>query len=312
MTVVPVPDPSPNEFTVAGYNITSFFGFEPQLSKAALHIRDVMKYPDVVGMVEIASLEALQTLANRVNSDAGAANPGYAAYLIPFGDGSQHVGFLVKSSRVLVESVTQEQTNDTFIHPTGGLLETTHDRPPLVLTATIHPSRRQSRPCDRGGESSALAPQHRFSRRHRSVGPRQAHRAGGIDLAPVAGAAAEQHEGAGNLGGRLQRVRIQRRLHRSDVGDRRRADAGQSDRRCRQSGSGEPEFHQPDRHDVGRRALLVHPRRNAAGPRSRARELGRPGFVPALRDSAQQRRLPERQSRRAAAEPKHSRLAFRP
>ena len=140
MTVVPVPDPSPNEFTVAGYNITSFFGFEPQLSKAALHIRDVMKYPDVVGMVEIASLEALQTLANRVNSDAGAANPGYAAYLIPFGDGSQHVGFLVKSSRVLVESVTQEQTNDTFIHPTGGFLETTHDRPPLVLTATIHPT----------------------------------------------------------------------------------------------------------------------------------------------------------------------------
>ena len=57
MTVVPVPDPSPNEFTVAGYNITSFFGLEPQLSKAALHIRDVMKYPDVVGMVEIASLD---------------------------------------------------------------------------------------------------------------------------------------------------------------------------------------------------------------------------------------------------------------
>ena len=140
MTVVPVPDPSPNEFTVAGYNITSFSGFEPQLSKAVLHIRDVMKYPDVIGMVEIVSLEALQTLADRVNSDASAANPGYAAHLIPFGDGSQHVGFLVKSSRVLVESVTQEQTNDTFINPTAGLLETTHDRPPLVLTATIQRS----------------------------------------------------------------------------------------------------------------------------------------------------------------------------
>ncbi len=141
MTAVPVPAPSPNEFTIGGYNIENFTGDPTQRAKAALAIRTVMRLPDVIGHVEIGSLAALSALADQVNSDtvaSGQPDPGYQAFLVPF-TGTQHVGFLVKSSRVQVHSVTQERTTDTFINPINGQVETLHDRPPLVLRATVDP-----------------------------------------------------------------------------------------------------------------------------------------------------------------------------
>jgi predicted extracellular nuclease len=148
MSAVPVPTPGVGEFTVAGYNIENFTGGETQKKKAALTIRTVLHYPDVIGHVEIGSLAALQALATQVNDDAIAAgdpNPMYTAHLIPF-TGTQHVGYLVKSARVQVDSVTQERTGDTFINPNTGLPETLHDRPPLVLRATFDPSGGDPRP----------------------------------------------------------------------------------------------------------------------------------------------------------------------
>jgi predicted extracellular nuclease len=142
ISAVPVPTPATGEFTVASYNIENFTGAETQKKKAALAIRTVLHYPDVIGHVEIGSLAALQALATQVNNDAVAAgdsDPMYTAHLIPF-SGTQHVGFLVKSSRVQVDSVTQERTGDTFIDPNTGLPATLHDRPPLVLRATFDPS----------------------------------------------------------------------------------------------------------------------------------------------------------------------------
>ena len=142
MSAVPVPTPAVGEFTVAGYNIENFNGGNTQKKKAALAIRTVLHYPDVIGHVEINSLAALEALATQVNDDAIAAgdpNPMYTAHLIPF-IGNQHVGFLVKTARVQVDSVTQERTGDTFINPNTGLPETLHDRPPLVLKATFDPS----------------------------------------------------------------------------------------------------------------------------------------------------------------------------
>ena len=143
MTAVAVPAPAANEFTVAGYNIEHFVGADIQRRKAALHIRTVMRYPDVIGVIEIGSKAALQSLAEQVNADALAAgdpDPQYAAELIPFGGGTQHVGFLVKTTRVLVTSVTQARTGDTFADPTTGLPAILHDRPPLVLDAIVDPS----------------------------------------------------------------------------------------------------------------------------------------------------------------------------
>ena len=144
ISAVPVPTPVTGEFTVAGYNIENFTGGDPQLTKAALAIRNVMHSPDIIGHIEILNLASLQALAAKVNQQtiaAGGPDPMYQAYLIPAPNPSntQNVGFLVKTSRVQVNGVTQEQAAATFINPVNMMAETLHDRPPLVLRATVSP-----------------------------------------------------------------------------------------------------------------------------------------------------------------------------
>ena len=75
-----------------------------------------------------------------MNADAAAdgeiPTPVYEARLIPAPQGgTQHLGFLVKTSRVAILSATQELAGQTFINPTNGNAELLHDRPPLVLRA---------------------------------------------------------------------------------------------------------------------------------------------------------------------------------
>jgi uncharacterized protein len=144
ISAIPVPAAAACEFTVAGYNIENFANNATQRQKASLAIRTVMRYPDIIGHIEILNLVTLQALATQVNNDAIAAgdpNPAYQAFLIqaPAG-GTQNVGFLVKTARVQVGSVTQERGGDTFINPNNGQPETLHDRPPLVLHATVDPT----------------------------------------------------------------------------------------------------------------------------------------------------------------------------
>ena len=83
----------------------------------------------------------MQAIATKVNIDAVAAgyrNPNYQAYLVEGNDvGGIDVGFLVKSARVTVASVTQYGLTDTYINPTTGLPELLNDRPPLVLNGTF-------------------------------------------------------------------------------------------------------------------------------------------------------------------------------
>lgn len=158
MRAIPVPAPEAGEFTIAAYNIENFRSSNTtQLSKAALAIRNVMRMPDIIGHIEIADLASLQALANQVNNEAvtnGDPNPAYEARLITtFNANStpstQNVGFLVKTSRVRVDSVVQEElpgcvgtaaTCYTFTNPSTNQPERLNDRPPLVLTATIDPS----------------------------------------------------------------------------------------------------------------------------------------------------------------------------
>jgi predicted extracellular nuclease len=140
---VPVPTPTATEFTIANFNIENFANGATQRAKASLAIRNVMRYPDIIGHEEILDLASLQALATQVNNDAvtaGDPNPVYAAFLIPApSGGTQHVGFLVKTTRVAVNSVTQERAADTYINPLTMLPETLHDRPPLVLNAIVDP-----------------------------------------------------------------------------------------------------------------------------------------------------------------------------
>lgn len=113
--------------------------FNNRLNKASLTIRNVLNYPDVIGVAEMEKLSTLQALASKVNADAIAAaqpNPTYIAYLVEGNDiGGIDVGFLVKSSKINTQSITQIGKTETFISPNTGLPEVLFDRPPLVLMA---------------------------------------------------------------------------------------------------------------------------------------------------------------------------------
>jgi uncharacterized repeat protein (TIGR01451 family) len=147
---LPVATPAADEFTVAGFNIEHFTGGETQRRKAALAVRQLMRSPDVIGHVEILDLASLQSLADQVNADAvaaGEADPAYQAVLIPAqAAGTQNIGFLVKTSRVSIDAVSQERATETYTNPVNGQQETLHDRPPLVLRATVDPLGSNPRP----------------------------------------------------------------------------------------------------------------------------------------------------------------------
>lgn len=153
-----------SEFTVATYNLERFFddqnnpaigepvlttdAYQRRLNKASLMIRDHLRTPDILGIVEIEDLNTLQALAERINSDAGTAgqpNPQYVAYLVEGNDsGGIDVGFLVKTAplpgstapRVEVSSVTQVGAATTY--SCDGTDQVLNDRPPLVLSAQVH------------------------------------------------------------------------------------------------------------------------------------------------------------------------------
>jgi hypothetical protein len=142
MSAVPVPTPTASEFTVGAFNVENFNNNATQRQKAALAIRDVMRLPDIIGMIEIFELSGLQALAAEVNS----ISPGvtYQAYLVEAdgagGDADQDVGYLVNTARVQVNSVTQRNATETYTNPNNGQQEILNDRPPLVLSANVQPS----------------------------------------------------------------------------------------------------------------------------------------------------------------------------
>ncbi|HEY5783041.1 MAG TPA: nuclease, partial [Lysobacter sp.] len=156
--------PREDEVTVAAYNLERFFdtvndpavsetvltpaAFERRLSKASLGIRDYLHAPDILAVVEMENLSTLQALAQRIGTDAVAAeqpDPQYVAYLQEGNDiGGIDVGFLVKNAevamgvaRVDVVSVTQIGKDLQWQQP-DGTPATLNDRPPLLLEAVVH------------------------------------------------------------------------------------------------------------------------------------------------------------------------------
>ena len=155
LTFTAVPAQTTDELTVASFNVERFYddvndpggdvaltttAYNNRLNKVSLAIRNVLMTPDVIGMVEVEKLSALQAIADKVNNDVvagGGSNPGYVAFLVEGNDpGGIDVGFLVKSTRVTVNSVTQYGLNATYTEP-GGAVSLLNDRPPLVLNATF-------------------------------------------------------------------------------------------------------------------------------------------------------------------------------
>lgn len=151
-----LPAPTTRQFSITGMNIENFFDdeddptfkedivsrdvFEARMKKISMAIRDYLRFPDIIGTVEIENLAALKRLAERINSDAVAAkqeNPKYEAILMDGNDGRGiDVGFLVKTARVKVKEVEQIGKDETYKDPKGkkAIL---NDRPSLLLRAEI-------------------------------------------------------------------------------------------------------------------------------------------------------------------------------
>ncbi len=154
----PLPLPTDRQFSIAGMNLENFFddeddptikedvltteAFQNRLKKVSMAIRDYLRFPDVIGTIEVENINALKKLADKINADAVAANqtnPKYEAYLIEGNDGRGiDVGFLVKSSRVNVVEVKQLAKDEKFKNPDTKDDDFIFDRPPLMLQATIN------------------------------------------------------------------------------------------------------------------------------------------------------------------------------
>lgn len=158
LTFTAVPVQTTDELTVATFNVERFYddindpfvsdvaltttAYNNRLNKVSLAIRNVLRSPDIIGMVEVEKLSVLQAIAAKVNADAvnnGDPNPNYMGYLVEGNDvGGIDVGYLVKSARVNVASVIQYGKTDTYINPNTGQPELLNDRPPLVLNGSFN------------------------------------------------------------------------------------------------------------------------------------------------------------------------------
>ncbi len=151
----PTPLADKSELTVAAFNLEHFYNasgadegtshavltiraYANRLNKASLAIRNVLRTPDILAVEEVQNLATLRDLAAKVNSDASGAgleDPHYEAYLSRGNDISGiNSGFLVKTTKVSVTSVTQYGKEETYTTP-GGTQARLNDRPPLVLDA---------------------------------------------------------------------------------------------------------------------------------------------------------------------------------
>jgi hypothetical protein len=166
--------PTAREFTVAAFNLERFFddvndpaigepvltttAFANRLAKASAAVRLFLRAPDILAVSEVENLATLSALANRINTDAGASNPQYQAFLIEGQDvGGIDVGFLVRTAPIVgttprVSSVTATQFGganpgpNVFLRcpdsppgtPGAATTDPLNDRPPLLLTATVN------------------------------------------------------------------------------------------------------------------------------------------------------------------------------
>jgi predicted extracellular nuclease len=114
--------------------------YQRRLAKGSLAIRNVLNFPDILGVQEIENLAVLTDLAAKISSDAtaaGQADPLYQPYLFLANDGTGiNTGFLVKSTRVTTGKAEQLGLTTTFTNA-GGNPAILNDRTPLVLHAGI-------------------------------------------------------------------------------------------------------------------------------------------------------------------------------
>ncbi len=145
MDVILAPAPAAGELTISGLNLLNFFppnpanpaqvaAFNDRLTKASLTIRNVLRTPDIMGLIEVGDINVLRLLRDRLNADAGTS---YEAYLLEGDDDTendQDVGYLVNLARVAVTAEPfQVFRGDMF--ELCGVTDVLFDRPPFVLEA---------------------------------------------------------------------------------------------------------------------------------------------------------------------------------
>jgi predicted extracellular nuclease len=162
-TPTAVADAPADAVTIGGFNLLRFFDDqndptkgEPVLTTAAFQGRlldtseaicTFVKLPDILGVVEVENLNALQQLADAINSNLSgqcAFDPQYEAHLLEGNDvGGIDVGVLVSTReirpgtpRVRALSVTQHGKDRLFTNANGGT-ELLNDRPSLVVEAEV-------------------------------------------------------------------------------------------------------------------------------------------------------------------------------
>jgi uncharacterized protein len=132
-----VPAVSAAEFTVGHVNVENYRNVSPERQhKVARLIAEILRTPDILGLIEVGDLQDLQDLATEVNLIAGTT---YAAYLRD-NDGEltgseQNVGYLVNTNRIEVLSERQEYFGKRW--EIAGDDDLLHDRPPYVLEARV-------------------------------------------------------------------------------------------------------------------------------------------------------------------------------
>ena len=103
-----------------------------RLNKAALAIVNYLGQPDIVALEEVQDLATLTDIADAVNAMAGTS---YTPYLAVGNDpNSLNLGFLVSTTTVVVDSVSQESKALTYT-TTSSTTAPLWERPPLVLNA---------------------------------------------------------------------------------------------------------------------------------------------------------------------------------
>ena len=145
------------EFAIASFNVERLMdnvdepatdepiltseAFQNRLKKASLIIRDYLKTPDVLALIEVENLATLQKLADRINADVAASGRTdfkYQPFLIEGNDsGGIDTGFLVNTTRVLVRKTEQLAKVEMHKRPSDSKNVNVFDRPPLVLRALI-------------------------------------------------------------------------------------------------------------------------------------------------------------------------------
>lgn len=158
-----VSTPLADEVTIGGFNLLRFYddvndaggdvaltpeAFTRRLAKTARAICVMIDAPDILGVVEVENLNALEHLAAAINDaviGGCATDPQYVPYLVEGNDvGKINIGYLVSTRqvapgvpRVEVLEVAQFGKTDVDTNPNGST-SVLNDRPPLLLRARIH------------------------------------------------------------------------------------------------------------------------------------------------------------------------------